>query len=91
MLPIHLAIRHHSSTAVLTQQLTVLYCDRTDLGTWLSIFRRALRGFVDCHSSEAVIQFSLNVCNRVDVLELRTATVDVASHLCGLMMLRTLC
>ena len=64
----------------------MFHCDCPDLGTWLVIFRRALLGFFDCHPSEAVIQFSLNVCDRVNVLELRTATVDVSSHLCSVRM-----
>jgi len=64
----------------------MFHCDCPDLGTWLVIFRRAHFGFLDCHPSKAVIQFSLNVCDRVNVLELRTATIDVSSHLCGLVM-----
>ena len=64
----------------------MFHCDCPNLGTWMVIFRRALLGFFDCHPSEAVIEFSLNVCDRVNVLELRTATIDVSSHLCGLRM-----
>jgi hypothetical protein len=64
----------------------MFHCDCPDLGTWLSVFRRAFLGFFNCQPSEAVIQFSLNICDRVDVLELRPATIDVSSHLCGLRM-----
>src|ERR1700678_1382064 len=50
----------------------------------LVILWRALMTDLDSHLRKAVIQFSLNVFYCFDVLELRTAAVDIANHLCCL-------